>query len=228
MKRMTAFLIMLSAVFVNYAFAGYALVIQPQITPSTVVVHGINGQLALAPNPGSPAIQPAGGTFIFRPANFSRYSTATANRKELWETPTDTELDANILAAMTGLKAKIAADVLQIRKDGSAKVSTDNAVILAIYDSNREAAQAVVAGKGDSIARDGTACTAYLSKSAAVMGMTVPVYAQWIIAENNRIGGLVKRIDDEYMRLFYAVIPAEMNISNLLQLPSQFRGFCGL
>ncbi len=226
MKRLVIALAF-SIISVNCAVAGYEIVVQPQIAPVYVTRQGAFGPVTF-PNPGPPAIQPA-GTLVYRPPNFSRYSSATANRRELWKTPTGAELDANILAAMTGLKDKIRADVLQVRKDALAKITTDNVGVLAIYDANYAAAKAVLDGAGDTtLAKDGRTATAYLTEFGGLLGMTAPQFATWIVAENERIGRLAVRVEDEYLRLTYSVIPAETSVSVLLSLPAQFRAFSGL
>jgi hypothetical protein len=204
----------------------YTIFTREQIVPATITVHGVDG-LETRNNPGMPPVYPVTFTrLICRVAVFNAYSAVPSDRLELWEDTAGTAADSEILTLFPGLRDKVGGEVFTIRKGVAAKISTDNAALLAIYDANRDAAEAVRAGLGDAKARDGSTNTQYLTPKAASHGMTVPAYADWLIAENERIGAMVKRIDDEYERLFYSVIPATTSVATLLALPDQYRGFC--
>lgn len=206
----------------------YSIYTRDQVIPVSITVHGVDGPVTRN-NPGTaPVYSTTFSRLICRVASFNIYSANPADRLELWEDTAGTAIDSEILTLFPGLKDQVGAEIFTTRKTVAAKISTDNAALLAIYDANRDAAEAVRAGLGDSKARDGSTNTAYLTPKAASHGMTVLAYADWLITENERISAMVKRIDDEYERLFYSAIPAETSVSVLLSLPDQYRRYCGL
>lgn len=222
-------IIMLTLSSCDVAYAGYTLFVRPQVTPAYIVVNGAYGPQS-RPNPGPPVIQPATfNAMLYQPTDYDPYSADPVKRTQLWDDTAGTATSAAILSACPGLKAKITAEVLQVRKDALAKITTDNAGVLGMYDANYAAAQAVIAGTGTTtLAKDGRTATVYLTAFGARLGMTAPVFANWIIAENQRVGTAASRVEDEYLRITYGVIPATSDVATILALPAQFRGFSGL
>lgn len=229
MKIVTLWLLALCLLVPVSASGGFTLFVRPQVSPQHVTVQGATGPESRK-NPGpAPAYPATVGRLLFRPASFSIYSSSAASRTELWEDSSGTATDADILAALPGLRAKITDAVKEIRKEALSRITTDNAAVLAIYDENYRAARAVMDGQGaTTYTKDGRTATDYLTEFGARLGMAAGAYAAWLVSQNQQIGVVAGRVEDEYLRLAYGAIPAESSVARLLAYPDEYRRYCGL
>lgn len=226
MNRILLSIIVLCLASCQECYAGYTIIIREQITPKTILVQGV-GKMESALNPGPVPIYPAIVTrLVYKPINADLYSADPVQRTELWEGGSDT--DAAALAACPGLKAKIVADIREIRKQALAQLTIDSGVS-AVYAENYDAAQAYKSGAGASkIMKDGQTAANYLTGFGKELGMSAGQFADYIIAENRRVGPTAYQVEQEYLRLAYGVIPAETSIDRLLAYPDDYRRFTGL
>lgn len=209
------------------AYAGYTIVTRPQVSPQFVTVHGAEGP-ELRLNPGEPVSYPAGlGRLVCRSAGFSPYSSVVNRRQEVFETGTAT--DSEVFSACPGLKSEIKTEVTEIRKQALDRI-TLNSGVLAVYSENYAAATAYKAGNGSMLMKDGQTATAYLTGMGSQMtpALTVDQFATYIIGENRRVGPTAYDVEQQYLWFAYTVIPGEASIAELLDLPNQYRRYCGL
>jgi len=210
----------------SLAFAGYTITLRPQITPATVLVYGV-GKMVSAPNPGPQPVYPATVTARICSAK-NLYSAAAADRTEVWADSAGTAADADVLAACPNLRAEVIGQIKSIRKQALAQLTIDSGVS-AVYSENYVAAVAHKSGQGAAtVMKDGQTASVYLSGFGAQLGMSAGQFADYIIAENRRIGPTAYQVEQEYLRLAYSVIPLEPSVSKLLAYPDDYRRFCGL
>lgn len=227
MKRALLSLIILAMSSCQPAWAGYTIFTYPQISPQYVIVHDAYGTISTK-NLGAPVALPVGATVIFKAANHNVYSATDTDRQILLDDPAGAATDSAVLAAFPTLKAKIVADIQDIRAQALEK-STKNSGVYAVYDENYQASVAFEAGQGDlTEMRNGMTATQYLSGFGARLGMTAAQFAAYIVAENKRVGPTAYQVEDEYLRLAYGVIPNETSVTKLLGYAAAYRAFCGL
>lgn len=219
--------LILVVVMLNVANAGFEIFVRPQVTPQYITVNGAYGAKEQRLNPG-PAVN-APGVLIFRPANFSPYSTATANRSELRRTPTGSATDAAVFAAFPGLKAKYAEEITAIRQQALDKIARSPG-IFSVYDENWRAAKAFEEGRGSEKMKNDITVIQYLEGlgSQVTPPLTAAQFAAYIKSENGRVTPLSYAAEQQYMWFTRTVIPAEQYVDELLDLPNQYRRFCGL
>lgn len=206
--------------------AGYSIHTAPMI-PEFIPCNGPYGP-EQCPNTATTALPATFGAEICRPANYSPFVTEPTRRTRVFADSAGTATDSAVLAACPELRAKILADIQDIRAKALEK-ATKNSGVAAIYDENYQAAVAVDAAEGDiTIMRNGKTATAYLAGFGARLGMTAAQFAAYVLAENKRVGPPLYQIEDEYLRLDYGVIPMETSVSKLLAYPDSYRRFCGL
>jgi hypothetical protein len=209
------------------ATAGYTIFTRDLVSPASITVPGLIGPETWN-NPGVPPVYP--GTFgrmICRAPAFSLYSSNDANRAEVWSDSAGTATAAQVLAVCTDLRSKVAEEIKTIRKQSLDRIATDSSGVLAVYDENYRAALALTDGDTSWLSKDGKNAETYLAAFGSRLGMTPPQFAAWIVAENRRIGAAASRVEDEYLRLAYSVVPTLTDIDQLLALPQQYREFCG-
>lgn len=227
MIRFLVALMLLAVSSCTPAWAGYTLFTYPQVWPEYIVVHDAYGP-ATAKNPGIAPLFPPGSAVVYKPAGFSIYAADDAMRTVLLADTNGIDLDGSILAALPGLKGWVAEQVKEIRAKALEK-ATKNSGVYAIYDENYQAAIAYDAGEGDvTVMRNNMTATDYLAGFGARLGMTAGQFAAYIISENHRVGPTNYQVEDEYLRLVYTVIPAEVSVERLLAYPADYRRFCGL
>ncbi len=226
---MKASLVFLFLVIPTTAHAGYTIVVRDQVTPQYVSVHGTTGPETRLNNGPAPKYPSSVSRPVCFSPGFSIYSSSANRRTEVWEDSAGTATDGQVLAACPTLRAQVSADVLAVRKLGLSKVTSDNAGVIAVYEQNYQAAQAVLAGAGDTtITKNGQTASAYLAGMGANLGMSAQQFATWLISENQRVGAAASRVENEYLRLTYAVIPTDTSVADLLGLADVFKRFCGL
>ncbi len=207
------------------AYAGYSIFTRPQVTPQYVTVHGV-GKLESRLNLGA-AVEhpPTYGRLVCKTSPFNQYSTAENRRQEVWEDSVGTATDSQVLAVCTGLKPDIAKQIKEIRQQAFDAVTR----VLVVYEENYAAAKAYKDGFGAStIMKGGQTAAVYLSGFGAQLGMSAGQFADYVITENHRVGPTVYDIEQQYLWFAYTEIPAETLIDNLLDLPNQYRRYCGL
>lgn len=135
---------------------------------------------------------------------------------------------AAVLAACPNLRATVISQIKAIRKTALAQLAIDSGVS-AVYAENYAAATAYKSGQGAStIMKDGQTAANYLTGFGAQLGMSAGQFADYIIAENRRVGPTAYQVEQEYLRLAYTAIPQDSDIDRLLAYPDEYRRFCGL
>lgn len=114
--------------------------------------------------------------------------------------PTIIELNAYHLA---DLKKKALAEIKELRRTGLDRAALSPG-ILAIYESNYEAAVAYKAGDIKTILKNGMEAEAYLAGFGSKLNMTATQFADYIIAENRRVGPTAYDVERMYLALTYA------------------------
>lgn len=94
-----------------------------------------------------------------------------------------------------------------------------------VYAENLRAAQAVQAGQGDAVMRDGSTATTYLGHMAVGMGVTVEQFVAYVVAENTLAAQKVREIEAEYVRLAYSYIP-NCTFEQIKTVVQEFVQFC--
>lgn len=208
------------------AEAGYTVIVRDQVTPQYIQVQRADG-LKTVPNPGPVPVYPATARKkICAAADI--YSADQLQRSEVWEDSAGTATSAAVLAACPNLRAEITVQIKDIRKTALAKLTVDSGVS-AVYAENYAAAVAYKAGAGASTTmKDGQTAANYLTGFGAQLGMSAGQFADYIIAENRRIGPTAYQVEQEYLHLAYTAIPQETDIDRLLAYPDDYRRFCGL
>lgn len=114
--------------------------------------------------------------------------------------PTIAELEAYHIA---DLRKKALAEIKELRRVGLDKAALSPG-ILAIYESNYEAAVVYKAGNSSVLLKNGMEAEAYLLGFGSKLGMTASQFADYIIAENRRVGPTVYDVERLYLSLTYA------------------------
>jgi len=228
MNRILLAIILLCLASCEECYAGYTIIVRDQISPQFILVQGV-GKQESALNPGPVPVYPATvKKLLYKPVDFDLYGVDPVKRTELWDDDGGTATDAAVLAACPGLKAKIIADIQDIRAIALEK-ATKNSGVAAVYEENYQAAIAIDAGEGDiTFMKDGKTATAYMTGFGQKLGMNAVQFAAYIISENHRVGPSLYQIEQEYLRLAYGAVPAETSVSRLLAYPDDYRRFCGL
>jgi hypothetical protein len=142
------------------------------------------------------------------------------------------ELDAVHLQV---IKQKALAEIKELRKQGLDKAAL-SAGILAIYDSNYDAAIEYLAGNHTACIKNGMQVNDYLTGFGARLQMTAEQFANYIVAENKRVGPTVYDVEKRYLALTYAgdvtsgiypisMLSDESSISNAIE---NFKLYCQL
>jgi len=145
--------------------------------------------------------------------------------------PTMMELDAVHLDVV---RQKALAEVKELRRLGLDKAAISSG-ILAVYNSNYEAAVAYLAGNNIAI-KNGMLASEYLEGFGARLQMTAEQFANYIVAENIRIGPTVYDIEKRYLALTYAgdvtngIYPISMLTDEytIINAVESFRIYCQL
>lgn len=101
------------------------------------------------------------------------------------------------------IKQKALAQVKELRQIGLDNAAR-SAGVLAVYNTNYEAAQYFMAGKGDTVLKTGKTSTEYLTGFGINLGMTAAQFANYIISENKRMGPSIYQVEKRYLALTYA------------------------
>jgi len=184
--------------------------------PAPVTVQDVDGPRTVMQRPQA-----------VRPASFRTLLYAEDN-VELWDDLNGTTDDSAIFYSCPGLRQTIIDQIKQIRAQALEQI-TKNSGVSAVYAENYAAALAHRAGIGTStIMKDGQTATDYLAGFATQLGMDADRFADYIVAENQRVNPTAYAIEREYLSLAYAIIPACASIDQLLALPGEYRRYCQL
>jgi hypothetical protein len=130
-------------------------------------------------------------------------------------------------------KEKALLEIKDIRKQGLDKAALSPG-ILAIYNTNYEAAVEFLADRPATVMKNGMTAEAYLTGFGAKLQMTAVQFANYIIAENLRVGPTVYDVEKRYLALAYAggdgITPiAYLSTEAAIEAAiSNFRTFCGV
>jgi hypothetical protein len=131
------------------------------------------------------------------------------------------------------VKKQSLADIKDIRRQGLDK-SAISSGILAIYNTNYEAAILFLEGKRSEVMKTGMTAETYLTGFGTKLQMTALQFANYIIAENYRVGPNVYDIEKRYLALAYggdipngiypiSVLPSKAAV---LKAVADFKTFC--
>ena len=146
--------------------------------------------------------------------------------------PTLQSLEVHWLAIV---KEQSLIEVKDIRRQGLDKAAI-SAGIYAIYQTNYDAAVDYLNGSPDSIMKNGMTPEAYLAGFGAKLNMTATQFANYIIAENLRVGPALYDIEKRYLALTYAgdlangIVPINYLTTEtaILQAVINFKTYCGV
>ncbi len=100
------------------------------------------------------------------------------------------------------LRAKALVDIKDIRRQGLDKAAISPG-ILAIYNSNYEAAVEYLENRPTTVLKNGMTVENYLLGFCAKLNMTVVQFVNYIIAENKRVGPTAYEVEKRYLALAY-------------------------
>jgi len=227
--RITYVIFVLFVLSVGNAVAGYSIHVAPQI-PEFVTVNGPYGPETW-PNTERPPVYPATyGNLVCRPEPYSSFSADPAQRTRVFSDTAGTATDADVFAACPQLKNRISDEIKAIRKTALNRFVID-AGVLAVYQENYSAAATYKQPGGPlTIVKDGKTAEQYLSGLGSQMTppMTADQFADYILGENRRVGTTAYQVEQQYLWFVYTVIPTELYVDELLDLPNQYRRYCGL
>jgi hypothetical protein len=132
-------------------------------------------------------------------------------------------------------KEKAITTIKDIRRQGLDKAAI-SAGVLAVYTTNYEAAVEYLANRPLTILQNGLTAESYLLGFSSKLNMTPVQFANYIVAENLRIGPDVYDVESRYLALAYAgdaihgIVPinylsTELAIENAV---TNFKAFCGV
>lgn len=169
-------------------------------------------------------------TFVrkaWQPPCFNVNSPDPQCRTELWEDSAGVTTYEEIVTACPSLKPGIITQIAQQRANALGRTTSSNAGIAMVYSENYAAAMAVVSGAGDQvIMKNYMNATDYCAGLGAQIGMTALEFANYVIQEASSMAPAAYRVEQEYLRLVYNVIPNSRSISELLALPAAYVVFC--
>jgi hypothetical protein len=162
------------------------------------------------------------GSLVILNWNVTKYGTC----------PTLTSLDHLWLGIA---KVNALSEIKDIRKQGLDKAAL-SAGILAIYNTNYEAAVEYLADRPTTLMKNGMTAEAYLAGFGTKLNMTARQFATYIVAENLRVGPTVYDIEAYYLALAYggdatkgivpvAYLPTELAVITAV---SNFKSYCGV
>jgi|GEM_PF-3925198 len=207
--------------------AGYTIFTRDQVTPASITVHGVDGPVTRN-NPGTVPVYPA--TFQSRICTAQNlYSPAAADRTEVWGDSAGTATDAEVLAACPGLKTRITDEITDIRRQALDRATRSHGVF-AVYDENYRAAYAVTHNNGSLEMKNQITAEQYCAGMGSELTppLTAAQFADYILNENYRVGDPGYMDERQYLWFTRTVIPAEQSVDELLDLPNQYRRYCGL
>ncbi|MDA8428188.1 MAG: hypothetical protein M0T70_02930 [Geobacteraceae bacterium] len=207
--------------------AGYSIYTREQVTPASITVHGVDGPVTRN-NPGTVPIYPA--TFQSRIcAAKDLYSPSAADRTEVWGDSAGTATDTEVFAACTGLKVRITDEITDIRRQALDRATRSHGVF-AVYDENYRAAYAVTHNNGSLEMKNQITAEQYCAGMGSELTppLTAVQFADYILSENYRVGDPGFMDERQYLWFTCTVIPAEQSVDELLDLPNQYRRYCGL
>lgn len=204
----------------------YSIRIREQIIPRYIVREGPYGLIS-RDNPGPEYTTPPTSSATIYSDLSGIYDADPGRRVELFEDAAGTAIDVEIFTACPYLKVSIIDQVKQIRAQALDKIAKC-AGVLALYDENYKAACAFDEGFSGEIMKDGKTAVEYLTGLGSRLGMTAQQFAAYIISENRRVNPTAYAVEQEYLRLAYAVIPALTKVADVLSTPAEYRRFCGV
>lgn len=154
------------------------------------------------------------------------------NTGKLGQQPALAELESYWLSIY---KEIATAEVKSIRRQGLDKAAL-SAGILAIYNANYEASVDLLNGSPNMQTKNGMTAEEYLSGFGARLNMTATQFAEYIIAENLRVGPTAYEVEKRYLALAYGgdapsgIVPINY-LATTEQIDSaveSFRSFCGV
>lgn len=104
--------------------------------------------------------------------------------------------------ALSAFKLKALATVKLIRQKGLDAIAL-SAGILAVYNTNYDASVDFLNGEPNAEIKIGVSCEEYLAEFGARLGMTAAQFANYIIAENIRMGPTLFQVESRYLALTY-------------------------
>ena len=146
--------------------------------------------------------------------------------------PTMLELEEEYLSVV---KQRALVDIKEIRRLGLDKAAL-SAGILAVYNTNYEAATAFLAGNTTQEIKNGMTALDYLTGFGARLQMTAEQFANYIIVENIRVGPSVYEVEKRYLALTYGgdipsgIYPISMlsNETSILAAVENYKTYCGV
>jgi hypothetical protein len=146
--------------------------------------------------------------------------------------PTLISLETQWLALV---KEQALIDIKTLRQQGLDKAALSSGV-LAVYNTNYEAATNFLAGNGSLLVKNGMTSIDYLSGFGANLGMTATQFANYIVSENYRVGPTAYSIEKRYLALTYAgdlsegVYPVSIltTVDAVVAAVDAYRIFCGV
>lgn len=96
-----------------------------------------------------------------------------------------------------------------------------------VYNENLTAAKAYLGGQGATTTmRDGTTATAYCTAKGSKMGYTADQFANYIVSENQRVALLASAVEEEYLRVAYAWLPAQTDPAVIAAAVTDYQTYC--
>ena len=124
----------------------------------------------------------------------------------LWNNPiafgTNPELSELEPYWLAIVKTQALLDVKDIRKCGLDKAALSPG-ILAIYDANYTASVNLLVGDPDVLVKNGMTSVDYLTGFGSRLGMSAVTFANYIIAENHKVGPTAYQVEARYLALTY-------------------------
>jgi hypothetical protein len=154
------------------------------------------------------------------------------NTEKLGAAPTLTELDTYWLAIV---KTDAITEIKSIRRQGL-DLAALSAGILAIYDANYAASVDFLNGAPDVQTKNGMTAEEYLTGFGGRLNMTATQFAEYIVAENLRVGPTAYDVEKRYLALCYGgdasagIMPVNYlpTVDAVDQAVTNFRVYCNI
>jgi hypothetical protein len=133
------------------------------------------------------------------------------------------------------VKEQAILSIKDLRRQGLDKAAL-SAGILAIYDANYLASIELLAGRGTTVMKSGITAESFLTGFGSKLNMTATQFANYIIAENQRVGPTAYEVEKRYLALAYggdagagiypiSVMASEEQITAAVEA---YKTFCGV
>lgn len=135
-------------------------------------------------------------------------------------------VEAHIAVAASRKKQLAVNQVKQIRRNALDRYVPSSG-ISDVYNENLTAAKAHLGGTGATTTmRDGTTATAHCTAKGGKMGYTANQFAGYIVSENQRVALLASQVEEEYLRVAYAWLPAQTDPAVITAAVTDYQTYC--